>query len=146
MDTDIEIVGRILQCYSCMLPSRCTATLARHLSDLFPSLHLPLLRLPPYSKEYFEFKIASPRAVVEPSLADKILMPHSEYLKKAKVVVGVVKGLKDNEVELEDGTTVPFDYLILATGSKIHPAFNHPAKEDRVKFIQDRECRYVPME
>ena len=106
---------------------------------------MPFLHPEPHSKDYFDFKIATPRAFIEPSFADKFIIPHSEYLKKAKVVVGVAKALKDNEVELEDGTTVPFDYLILATGSKINPAFNHPTKDDRVKFFQDRECCFVPV-
>eukprot|EP00897_Mesotaenium_endlicherianum_P010677 jgi/Mesen1/9638/ME000669S09073 len=70
------------------------------------------------SKEYFEIRWAALRGYVEPSVAEKIVIAHKDYLTKATVKVGKVVGATSAEVKLEDGTSVPYDYLIIATGSK----------------------------
>eukprot|EP00271_Cylindrocystis_brebissonii_P010247 TRINITY_DN26389_c0_g1_i1.p1 TRINITY_DN26389_c0_g1~~TRINITY_DN26389_c0_g1_i1.p1 ORF type:complete len:356 (-),score=69.74 TRINITY_DN26389_c0_g1_i1:745-1812(-) len=79
-------------------------------------------------KEYFEIRWAILRAYVEPSFAEKIIIPHKEYLKKAAVVVGLISGVADNELRLEDGTTLPFDYLVITTGSMPEPSISAAAK------------------
>lgn len=73
---------------------------------------------PNRSKEFFDIKWASVRALVEPKWATKVYFPHTEYLKTAKLVVGTVTGVSPNakEVLLEDGTVLPYDFLVIATG------------------------------
>lgn len=55
---------------------------------------------------------------MEPVWASKVYFAHTEYLKKAKLVVGTVTGVspKAKEVLLADGTVIPYDFLVVATG------------------------------
>lgn len=89
------------------------------------------------SKEYHEIRWATLRAYVEPCVADRIVIPHLEYLRFSKVVVGVIKSASDTEVFLEDGTIVPFDFLIIATGSQSQPSIPF---QDRVLYFY-KECK-----
>jgi NADH dehydrogenase FAD-containing subunit len=56
--------------------------------------------------------------VVEPSLGARVAWKHEAHLKgRAKLVLGAVKRVTDDAVELEGGAaSVPYDYLVLAPG------------------------------
>ena len=69
-------------------------------------------------KDFFEISWASLRAMVEPSLASRMAWKHADHLKgAAKLLVGTVARVTAEAVELADGTSVPYDYLVLAPGS-----------------------------
>ncbi|WP_421726102.1 NAD(P)/FAD-dependent oxidoreductase [Bauldia sp.] len=57
------------------------------------------------------------RALVDPSLLDRALIPYDHLLTKGRVVKGHVTGIDGGGVTLSDGTRVAADYIVLATGS-----------------------------
>ena len=61
---------------------------------------------------------ASLRAMVDPSEGKRICVKHSDVLKgRAKFVLGEVTLVGATSVKLADGSEIPFDYCILATGA-----------------------------
>ncbi|KAJ6822836.1 apoptosis-inducing factor-like protein B-like [Iris pallida] len=67
-------------------------------------------------KEYFEIPWANLRAMVEPSIAERTLVNHTEYLTNGRIVTSQAVGVTDKEVLTVDGRTVAYDYLVIATG------------------------------
>ena len=84
------------------------------------------------SKEYHEIRWATLRAMVDPKVADRIIIPHLEYLRSSKVIAGVVKSCTENEVATADGNVYQFDYLIIATDTKPEPPIPF---QDRVWYF-----------
>ncbi|CAG8506388.1 1609_t:CDS:2 [Ambispora leptoticha] len=83
-------------------------------------------------KTHFYHAVGSLRAMVEENFEEKILVPYTLLLKNGgKVVHASVTEIHKNEVivdtETEWGTSIPFEYLILATGS----SYAAPAKVDK---------------
>ena len=74
------------------------------------------------SKNYFEFTPGVLQAIVEPEHLKRIQSPHKNYLKKAKVVVGMVKELCLDYVKVNN-KKIYFDYALLCTGSRYSPPF-----------------------
>ncbi|GAM19741.1 hypothetical protein SAMD00019534_029160 [Acytostelium subglobosum LB1] len=79
------------------------------------------------TKDYFEFTPSILRTIVEPTHIKSIQVLHSHYLKHTNVVQKEVTGVHKGEVVLDD-RTVPFDYLVLNSGS----SYNSPFKESSV--------------
>lgn len=75
------------------------------------------------SKDYFEFTPSIIRTLVEPKHLKKIEILHTAYLKKAVVVRGMVTAVRSSEV-LVGANSYPFDYLVIASGSR----YNAPIK------------------
>ncbi|ORX81766.1 FAD/NAD(P)-binding domain-containing protein [Basidiobolus meristosporus CBS 931.73] len=69
-------------------------------------------------KEEFYFIIGAFRAMVENGFARKLWIPRDRLFKdkKHKVVNASVKDVRKNEVILESGETVAFDYLMVSSG------------------------------
>lgn len=74
-------------------------------------------------KEFFEFTPSALRCIVEPEHAAKVLVPHA-----STTLVGIVDGVKLHQggtaggsVTLQDGRQLPFDYLLLCTGTTYAP-------------------------
>ncbi|KAF7823199.1 apoptosis-inducing factor-like protein A-like [Senna tora] len=67
-------------------------------------------------KEYFEIPWACLRAMVEPAVAERIVVNHRDYFKKGDLVTSSAVTITETEVFTEDGTQVPYDYLVIATG------------------------------
>ena len=80
------------------------------------------------AKDYFEFTPSILRTIVEPEHIKKIQVLHSHYLKRAKVLMGCVKDVRAKEVILKNNKKVPFDYLVITSGS----SYNLPIKEKEV--------------
>ena len=57
------------------------------------------------------------RAVVDPSLTDRALIPYDRLLKNGKVLRARASGVDANGVTLENGQRVEADYIVVATGS-----------------------------
>jgi len=53
---------------------------------------------------------------VEPSFAERTLVKHTDYLINGRVVTSPAIGITDKEVLTEDGHTIIYDYLVIATG------------------------------
>ncbi|KAG7032025.1 Apoptosis-inducing factor-like A [Cucurbita argyrosperma subsp. argyrosperma] len=67
-------------------------------------------------KEYFEISWAGLRSMVEPSFAERSVINHTDYLSNAKIVASSATNITDKEVIVSDGSSVPYDYLVVATG------------------------------
>ena len=59
---------------------------------------------------------ANLRAAVNPEWINKIEVPYTSALKTGKVVQGEVATISKDSVQLTDGRTFPFDYVIIGTG------------------------------
>ncbi|MDO8460552.1 MAG: FAD-dependent oxidoreductase [Nanoarchaeota archaeon] len=89
------------------------------------------------NKDYFEFTPGVLRTIVEPLHIKKIQSLHTNYLKKAKVILGRVTNLTDKEV-YSNNKKIPFDYLVICSGS----SYNLPFKEkDVVIAIRAKHLR-----
>ena len=70
-----------------------------------------------HRKDYFELPYAALRCLVEPKVAERSIMNHSAYLKKAKVVISSAEIATKTEVTRGTGEIIPFDFLVICTGS-----------------------------
>lgn len=68
-------------------------------------------------KSYFEHVVANVRMTWQPSLAEKTLIPFCDVIKQGNFLQGRVQDITENEVVLDSGELVSFDYLVLAVGS-----------------------------
>lgn len=88
-------------------------------------------------KEYFEIPWANLRSMVEPSFAERTLVKHTDYLINGRVVTSPAIGITDKEVLTEDGHTIIYDYLVIATG---HADSVPRDRKDRLEqFQQDNK-------
>lgn len=66
---------------------------------------------------HFTHTPAMIRAMVDPSLLDRALIPYDRLLTREQVVRGEAVTVDDGGVTLADGTQVQADSIVLATGS-----------------------------
>lgn len=71
-----------------------------------------------FRKEYFEISWAGLRSMVEPSFAERSVINHTDYLPNARIIASSATNITDKEVFVSDGSSVPYDYLVVATGHK----------------------------
>ncbi|CAM6016516.1 unnamed protein product [Sphagnum balticum] len=84
-------------------------------------------------KDYFEIPYAALRCTVEPKFAERAIVKHTEYLKKAKLVQSSAQSVSDSEVVAVSGDRIPYDFLVVCTGS----TYTGPAtKEERIKEFE----------
>ncbi|XP_010928693.1 uncharacterized protein [Elaeis guineensis] len=88
-------------------------------------------------KEYFEIPWACLRSMVEPSFAERALIKHTDYFTNGRVVTSHAIGITESEVLTEDGQTIKYDYLALATG---HADPTPRSRKDRLEqFRQEND-------
>jgi NADH dehydrogenase FAD-containing subunit len=81
-------------------------------------------------KDFHEVPYAGLRCIVEPTFTGRSLIKLSEILKQARVVQSAAESVSGSEVITAAGDHVPFDFLVLATGT----TFSGPrTKDERVK-------------
>ncbi|MGB8214803.1 MAG: FAD-dependent oxidoreductase [Anaerolineales bacterium] len=94
-------------------------------------------------RERFFHNSGSLRAAVNARWLKKLFIPYDHLLKRGRVVNGTVVEANPEEVVLEDGQRLKFDYLVLATGS----SYPFPAKmasdkvaeaETAVRLVNER--------
>lgn len=68
-------------------------------------------------RSHFVHAPAMIRAVVDPSLLDRALIPYDRLLKNGRVLRARASGIDANGVTLDDGQRVDADYIVVATGS-----------------------------
>jgi NADH dehydrogenase FAD-containing subunit len=69
-------------------------------------------------KEYFEVPFAQLRSLVDPKdFSPTIRKKYSELIPGVRHIMKKATGIQGNNLKLDDGTDLDFDYLILATGS-----------------------------
>ncbi|GLJ23325.1 hypothetical protein SUGI_0441310 [Cryptomeria japonica] len=84
-------------------------------------------------KEYFEIPWAKLRCMVEPSFGERSMFLHSEYLKKATLIMSSVKGATEEAVITASGKQVKYDYLVIATGT---PYSGPPSRAQKLKQFE----------
>ncbi|KAI3918151.1 hypothetical protein MKX01_041471 [Papaver californicum] len=67
-------------------------------------------------KEYFEITWAGMREKVEPSVAQRMVMKHRDYFTNGRLAMSSAVGVTEIEVLTADGESIPYDYLVIATG------------------------------
>lgn len=89
-------------------------TAARELSKAKVPVAISLVE----PREYFEVPYAQLRGLTDPDgFAREIRKPLIELLPDVTIIKGKAAGFNDDAVSLEDGTSISYDWLILATGS-----------------------------
>jgi NADH dehydrogenase FAD-containing subunit len=68
-------------------------------------------------KDYFEIPMAVPRLLVEPARVDEALLPYAQFLPRVEHVRSRVAAVQAGFVQTSDGGRIPYDALVLATGS-----------------------------
>ncbi|MEM8730073.1 MAG: FAD-dependent oxidoreductase [Pseudomonadota bacterium] len=63
------------------------------------------------------------RAMVDPAVLDRALIPYDQFLSSGQSIKGEATGIDGDGVTLADGTKVGADYVVVATGSGNLPAF-----------------------
>lgn len=71
-------------------------------------------------KPHFEFTPSVLRVLVQPHKMHEIIRSHKSYLQHVNVVVGHVDHVTPYHVSLATTQQIPFDYLIIASGSTYH--------------------------
>nr|GLL43231.1 apoptosis-inducing factor homolog B [Ipomoea trifida] len=67
-------------------------------------------------KDYFEIPFASSREMIEPAISERSVIHHKDYLPHGCLVVSKAINVTTSEVLTEDGRSVAYDYLVIATG------------------------------
>ncbi|XP_020101091.1 apoptosis-inducing factor 2-like [Ananas comosus] len=88
-------------------------------------------------KEYFEIPWAELRSMVEPMFAEKTLIRHTDYLTNAQVITSRATNINETEVLTENGTILPYDYLVIATGHDY--AFPRSPEQRLEQFQEDNK-------
>lgn len=88
-------------------------------------------------KGYYEINWASLRAMVEPSFVDSVIVPYSKIPNAGTIVTAHAHSFTDSAVVTDQGQTIPYDYLVLATGS----SYPSPIKESS-GTLADRQQTY----
>lgn len=70
-------------------------------------------------KDYFEFTPGILRAIVKPKHLKSLQVKHNRYLKNTSFIKSAVKKITSTHVMI-DKTKIPFDYLVIASGSSYH--------------------------
>jgi NADH dehydrogenase FAD-containing subunit len=68
-------------------------------------------------RSHFVHAPAMIRAVVDPALLDRALIPYDRLLKNGRVLRARANGIDADGVTLDDGQRVAADYIVVATGS-----------------------------
>jgi len=82
----------------------------------------------------FVHNVAAIRALVDPSLLDKIILPYRNLLKKGRLVRDRAIAIEDRSVLLESGTRLTADVIVVATGSTYAQPFK-PRTDNTSDFV-----------
>ncbi|WP_426359197.1 NAD(P)/FAD-dependent oxidoreductase [Pseudocolwellia sp. HL-MZ19] len=74
-------------------------------------------------RKFFVHAPAMIRAIVDPSLLERALMPYDLLLSTGKVIEGKVTSVDEKGVTLMDDTHIAADFIVIATGSSNGVAF-----------------------
>jgi NADH dehydrogenase FAD-containing subunit len=68
-------------------------------------------------RDAFLHNVAAIRAVTDPALLERIILPYGKLLKRGKVMRGRATAIEGNSVRLASGGTLEGDVIVIATGS-----------------------------
>lgn len=96
-------------------------------------------------RDRFVHNVAAIRAVVDPSLVEKILIPYDRLLQRGSVHQGVVTGIGDRRIALADGTIMEGDIVVVATGSRYAQPFK-PQTNSVADFVESNRRAHAAVE
>lgn len=96
------------------------------------------------TKNYFEFTPGVLRTIVDPSHVRKMQILHTHYLHRTKIVVGEVTEVTNRFAKVKN-KKIPFDYLVVASGSKYSAPFKeqniiHTFRAKNLRASYDKLC------
>jgi NADH dehydrogenase FAD-containing subunit len=106
--------------------------------NLEPYFHVTLID----TKDYFEFTPSVLRTIVEPTHIKRLQVMHNHYLRSATVIQKEVLRVEFDRVVLDD-RTVPYDYLVINSGSTYNPPFKETKLIGSTRGSTMRESNYT---
>lgn len=85
-------------------------------------------------KEYFEIPWTNLRSKVEPSVAEKSLINHTDYLVSGQIITASAADVSEEAVITAEGRLVEYTYLVIATG---HANQCPRKRRDRLEQFQE---------
>lgn len=95
-------------------------------------------------REQFVHNVAAIRAVVEPALLDRLIIPYDRLLRRGAVIQGRAAAIGEGHVELDDGTTIEGDLIVAATGSTYARPFK-PLSPSTAAFVGDSRAAHAAL-
>jgi len=89
-----------------------------------------------HARDRFVHNVAAIRAVVDPSLLDRILIPYDRLLRRGSARQSFVVGVSSRGVTLADGEQIEGDVVVVATGSHYATPFK-PQGETTREFAEN---------
>ncbi|XP_024542924.1 apoptosis-inducing factor 2-like [Selaginella moellendorffii] len=85
-------------------------------------------------KDYLEIPYGALRNTVEPSFAERSIVPYSEFLTQVELVQSAAVSVSSSpaQVSTSTGRKLPYDFLVISTGSHAKGA---PTRRDRIQEI-----------
>ncbi|MDB5429990.1 MAG: hypothetical protein JWP35_1106 [Caulobacter sp.] len=90
-------------------------------------------------RDRFVHNVAAIRAIVDPSLLDRLIIPYDRLLRRGSVIQGLAAEVGEGRVTLADGTTIEGDIVVTATGSGYARPFK-PQSASVQKFAEDNRA------
>eukprot|EP01132_Coremiostelium_polycephalum_P004745 gene4745-5922_t len=81
-------------------------------------------------KKTFFHSVAGPRLSVQPELVPKCFISYDKLMKNGKIIFRNVTEITPQKVVLDNNDEVPFDYLVIATGTNNLPPAKSPLNVD----------------
>lgn len=85
-------------------------------------------------RDRFVHNVAAIRAIVDPSLLERLVIPYDRLLKRGRLVRDRAVSLDSNAVKLAGGTSIEADIIVVATGSRYARPFK-PDSESTASFV-----------
>ncbi|WP_406737012.1 FAD-dependent oxidoreductase [Thioclava sp. GXIMD4215] len=96
-------------------------------------------------REAFFHSVAAIRAVVEPGLLDRLIIPYNRLLKHGKVIRARAVDISDGEVVLDNGDVLNAGIVITATGSGYAQPFK-PRSDTVADFKADQAAAHAQVQ
>lgn len=84
-------------------------------------------------KEYMEIPFASLRSMIQPSVAQRSVINHSDHLPNARIIVSNAIDITETQVLTSQGDRIAYDYLVAASG---HVYSNFVTKSEKLNYYQ----------
>jgi NADH dehydrogenase FAD-containing subunit len=92
-------------------------------------------------RDRFVHNVAAIRAIAEPALLDRLIIPYDRMLRRGSVLQGRAVEIGERRVRLADGATVEGDIVVAATGSAYASPFK-PQSASAADFAADSRASH----